>query len=53
VLVNFEDTSDIAQNNSKVLPTWQNNPVWTISLKVGSVITIEGTEPYFFEHKKN
>ena len=32
------------------LPTWNNEPVWSASLKLGSVITIEGNEPYFYEH---
>jgi hypothetical protein len=32
------------------LPTWNNDPVWSASLKLGSLITIEGNEPWFYEH---
>ena len=48
VLMNYQNPLDI---NSKMtmLPTWQNKPTWTASLKYGSIITIEGAEPYFFE----
>ena len=49
VLINYQDPFDISKNMTK-LPTWKNDPIWTISLKSGSEITIEGTEPYFFEH---
>lgn len=48
VLVNYQDPEELAQ--SVKLPTWQNNPAWTASLKAGSEITIEGDEPWFAEH---
>jgi hypothetical protein len=49
VLVNYEDLTDASLDVAK-LPTWNNEPVWSASLKLGSVITIEGNEPWFYEH---
>jgi hypothetical protein len=50
VLVAYDNPSDINTNMTQ-LPTWQSDTAaWTASLKSGSIITIEGSEPYFFEH---
>lgn len=49
VLIGYEDPEDITSAVTK-LPTWQNKPPWTVSLRVGNTIIVEGTEPYFFEH---
>jgi hypothetical protein len=32
------------------LPVWNNDPAFTATLKVASVITVEGNEPWFYEH---
>ena len=47
VLVNFEDPSDLASGEQTPLPTWQSKPIWSIGVKTATVVTIEGTEPYF------
>lgn len=49
VLVNYEDLTDASLDVAK-LPTWNNEPVWTASFKLASLITIEGNEPWFYEH---
>lgn len=49
VLVNYEDLTDMKLDTAD-LPTWNNDPAWSASFKVGSVITIEGNEPWFYEH---
>lgn len=49
VLINYEDLTDASLDVAR-LPTWNNEPAWSASLKVGSVITIEGNEPWFYEH---
>lgn len=48
VLVNFENPQDLGSGITK-LPTWENSPDWTVSLKRSSIITIEGDEPLFEE----
>ncbi len=48
-LINFSSLNDISGGMTK-LPTWQNKPVWTASLKSGAAITIEGTEEWFREY---
>ena len=49
VLVNYEDLTDASLDVAR-LPTWNDNPAWSASFKVGSEITIEGNEPWFYEH---
>ena len=48
-MVNYEDLTDSALNQTK-LPTWQNDPAFTAAVKAASVISIEGNEPWFYEH---
>jgi len=55
VLINYQDPRDNSGIGSK-LPTWTNDPIWKVSIKYASQITVEGTEPYFSQHdqrKKN
>ena len=47
ILVNFEHPE---VPKARVLPTWQNNPAWTIGLKTSQRIIIGSTESWF---KKN
>lgn len=50
MLVNYENREDLSQNIK--LPTWQNHPAWSASLKIGSDIIIEGDEPWFGESQE-
>lgn len=50
ILVNFEDPRDEHGIATK-LPVWENDPTWKVSIKYGSQIVIEGTEPYFSSHQ--
>ena len=53
VLINYEDLTDSSINQTS-LPTWQNDPAFTATLKVSSIITVEGNEPWFYEnHSRN
>lgn len=52
VLVNYQDPRE-KQGIATKLPKWSTNPTWAISIKYGSQITIEGTEPYFSRHDKS
>lgn len=49
LLVNYENPEDVTTEMTH-LPTWNNKPAWSASLKTSSIIRIEGAEPYFFEH---
>lgn len=52
VLVNYQDPRD-KEGIATKLPTWSTNPTWQVSIKYSSMITIEGTEPYFYSHEKH